>query len=443
MKQNITKYLLLFSIVIANSSSAQEVQLTRQPFDHFFPKFSPDGNWVLYERVAESGDTLIYKVPSEGGEKILLSADSTSYFNPEWSGSGLMIAVEKVDSTGYRQICLLDDDGSGETILTSSAHNHYMPQFSPDDTWITYYRRAPGYSYQIFKIPAAGGDEIHLGDHEHACNAPQFSPDGNWILYQERDSVLSDQGVGVWRLYKMPAGGGEEIRLTDSTALHEGPHWSPDGNKIVYEYRQPIVGGSSQIYRVSAEGGMETALTTDPGAHESPRWSPDGDWIAYERRGDPYQRRQIYLIHVDGGEEISITANDSSNHYRPRWSPDGKWVVYMRYDKERKMQIYKSQIPDTDVKLIRSAIESFHLYPNIPNPFNAVTVIRFCLARPENISLTVYNILGDEIAVLVQGKMEAGVHSINWNAGELPTGIYLCRLKAGSKVKTRRLLLIQ
>ena len=73
MNLNLKKW--LFFLAAVSCLSAQEIQLTRQPFDHFFPKFSPDGHWVLYERVVESSDTLIYKIPSGGGDEILLSAD--------------------------------------------------------------------------------------------------------------------------------------------------------------------------------------------------------------------------------------------------------------------------------------------------------------------------------------------------------------------------------
>ncbi len=91
--------------------------------------------------------------------------------------------------------------------------------------------------------------------------------------------------------------------------------------------------------------------------------------------------------------------------------------------------------------------EDYYLNQNIPNPFNPVTEIQFGLPRTSNVRLEVFNIAGQVIAILYDGKMEAGHHAIRWDSraidGQAASGIYLCRLKADQFVSTKKLLLLK
>ena len=74
----------------------------------------------------------------------------------------------------------------------------------------------------------------------------------------------------------------------------------------------------------------------------------------------------------------------------------------------------------------------FRLSPNFPNPFNPSTTIMFYLPKTERVSLKVYDITGREVETLVEGTVPAGEHRLDWNATGLASGVYLCRLTAGS-----------
>jgi len=78
-----------------------------------------------------------------------------------------------------------------------------------------------------------------------------------------------------------------------------------------------------------------------------------------------------------------------------------------------------------------------------PNPFNPTTVIRYTMPEAGQVSLKVYNILSQEVANLVEESKSAGVHTVNFNANNLPTGIYIARLQAGSKVMSIKLQLVK
>lgn len=80
---------------------------------------------------------------------------------------------------------------------------------------------------------------------------------------------------------------------------------------------------------------------------------------------------------------------------------------------------------------------TFALGANYPNPFNPTTTVPFSLAEAGPVSIKVYDLLGREVAVLVEGAMAAGVHEVTFDAGALSTGVYLIRMDAAGTVQTQ------
>ena len=87
--------------------------------------------------------------------------------------------------------------------------------------------------------------------------------------------------------------------------------------------------------------------------------------------------------------------------------------------------------------------DKFALEQNYPNPFNPSTDISFSLPMAEHVTLDVYNVLGEKVAALVNGNLTAGMHSVNWNALNLPSGIYIYRLRAGNFVLQKKMELLK
>jgi hypothetical protein len=91
------------------------------------------------------------------------------------------------------------------------------------------------------------------------------------------------------------------------------------------------------------------------------------------------------------------------------------------------------------------------LAPNYPNPFNPVTVISYTLAEDLHVTLKVYDVLGREVATLVDGFENAGYKSVHFSAmggsasggdaSTLPSGVYLCKFTAGTLTEVRKILL--
>lgn len=85
----------------------------------------------------------------------------------------------------------------------------------------------------------------------------------------------------------------------------------------------------------------------------------------------------------------------------------------------------------------------YKLAQNYPNPFNPTTTISFNLKQSEKVSLTVYNALGKEVAKLVNGYMEAGEQQVKFNAAGLTSGVYIYKIKSGSFVESKKMILMK
>jgi hypothetical protein len=91
----------------------------------------------------------------------------------------------------------------------------------------------------------------------------------------------------------------------------------------------------------------------------------------------------------------------------------------------------------------RQLINSYELYSAFPNPFNPITTIQYSIPTAENIRLSIYNVMGEEIEVLAAGLHQPGSHIIRWNAARFASGMYFYRLHVGEFRTTRKLLLLK
>ncbi len=108
-----------------------------------------------------------------------------------------------------------------------------------------------------------------------------------------------------------------------------------------------------------------------------------------------------------------------------------------RYESDGTSELQRGALVDESNK------EGYRLEPNYPNPFNPSTTIRYGLPVRSHVSLTVFNTLGQQVATLVNGEMEAGYHDVKFDASRLPSGVYLYRLQAGNHIEVRKALLMK
>ena len=94
-------------------------------------------------------------------------------------------------------------------------------------------------------------------------------------------------------------------------------------------------------------------------------------------------------------------------------------------------------------ELLNTIPTEFVVYQNYPNPFNPSTSIIFGLPEVGNVKLILFNLLGEEVATLVDEEKVAGYYTVEFNAVTLPSGIYFYRLQAGSFIETKKMILLK
>jgi photosystem II stability/assembly factor-like uncharacterized protein len=102
-----------------------------------------------------------------------------------------------------------------------------------------------------------------------------------------------------------------------------------------------------------------------------------------------------------------------------------------------------NQIPTGVQELSSKVPASFSLEQNYPNPFNPMTTIQFSISELSIVYLKVFDLLGREVATLVNGRMEAGVHQVSFDASRLASGIYFYKLETGNFSQTKKLTLLK
>jgi gluconolactonase len=100
-------------------------------------------------------------------------------------------------------------------------------------------------------------------------------------------------------------------------------------------------------------------------------------------------------------------------------------------------------ITDRRQSMLQRVPNTFELYKNYPNPFNAATLISFYLPRAAQVELTIFNVLGQEIDAIAGGYLAAGRHAITWQADPQPSGLYYYSLLAEGERQTRPMVLVK
>ncbi|MFZ0454378.1 MAG: T9SS type A sorting domain-containing protein, partial [Ignavibacteriaceae bacterium] len=86
---------------------------------------------------------------------------------------------------------------------------------------------------------------------------------------------------------------------------------------------------------------------------------------------------------------------------------------------------------------------TYKLSQNYPNPFNPTTTIEFALPKAQNVTLKIYNVLGQEVATLINSNIAAGNHSIRFDASNLSSGLYIYKISAGSFTSAKKMMLLK
>ncbi|MFA3783697.1 T9SS type A sorting domain-containing protein [Melioribacteraceae bacterium 4301-Me] len=136
-----------------------------------------------------------------------------------------------------------------------------------------------------------------------------------------------------------------------------------------------------------------------------------------------------------------IGQNGYRSFVQPYTAPLDVWTN--KADKSSQVEPYPDGYP-TSVETLGDLPATYTLNQNYPNPFNPSTTISFALPKQTEVTLKVYNILGQEVSTLVNNQvMEAGVHKVNFGALNLASGVYFYTIKAGNFTATKKMLLLK
>jgi hypothetical protein len=166
-------------------------------------------------------------------------------------------------------------------------------------------------------------------------------------------------------------------------------------------------------------------------------WSRDLVWLAGTPGGTFEFKFAAGYPGVEGGGSLYLDneAGYGSNHSWSFPSPPPTTAT---------LRIRFAEMGPVSVREVNNALpENYYLGQNFPNPFNPKTTIDFSIKNSVFVSLKLYNTLGQEVATLVNGEMNAGNYRVDFEASKLASGVYFYKLQAGSFTQTKKLSLIK
>ena len=165
----------------------------------------------------------------------------------------------------------------------------------------------------------------------------------------------------------------------------------------------------------------------------------------------------VLIASGDLGQSLDLRSSPETNlailpygsEYRLIWKvmltaagPLGRWVYYISAQNGTVLGGYNAF--DFEGNTGGAAIaDSYFLSQNYPNPFNPTTTISYQLPEASAVTLTVFNVAGQEVALLIDGPVNAGYHTVQWDASDMASGIYFYRIQAGNFADMKRMVVIK
>ena len=129
--------------------------------------------------------------------------------------------------------------------------------------------------------------------------------------------------------------------------------------------------------------------------------------------------------------------------YQFAFSDVGDSVFHYECQQHSQMQGTVTVAPLSAPEISAQTSRSYSLSQNYPNPFNPVTQIRFDLTHDGAVRLDVFNLMGQQVAQLVNAPLTAGSHAVSFDAGALPSGVYIYRLAADGQSVQKKMMLLK
>jgi hypothetical protein len=267
-------------------------------------------------------------------------------------------------------------------------------------------RRAP---YQIFLLLNNGEGIFSLGTEKYLYASPYSFTLGDFDCDSDIDLAISTDATGYEGLRIYENMGNTVFVYFYSFYLHSAPHQS-----VTTDFNNDGILDISATYGVGQRIGLNFG---------------NGDLFFHNILQiwlDPLSNPQFmdFADFDNDGDVDIVVINSSVNARKLYFLANGGTTVNL------------GEVKELDVT-------NFFLSQNHPNPFNSNTKINYQLPEQSSVTIRVYDILGDEIATLVNEEKQAGAYEIEFNGNGLTSGIYFYQLQVGSFVETKKMILIK
>ena len=248
---------------------------------------------------------------------------------PNWTPDGKSFIFNDAKGTLYNFDIATRSPMAIHTGVADHNNNDHVISFDGKMLVLSSFVKALGGSI-AYTLPIGGGEAKQITP-KGPSYAHGWSPDG-------KDLVFCGERNGEFDVYKIPAEGGKEIRLTDTKGLDDGPEYTPDGQ---YIYFNSVRSGLMQIWRMKPDGSQQEQITNDNYDNWFAHISPDGKWIAYitflpeetpAGIHPPYKHCYIRLLPLDGKGTPKVLAyiyGGQGSMNTPSWSPDSKKIAFI------------------------------------------------------------------------------------------------------------------
>jgi len=285
-------------------------RLTDSDDQELDPICSADGKFIYY-RISNAAETAIYRMDTDGSDKVRLTEFGSWYNLEDLSADGTKLLLSAHGATRNDiYIMYLQADSIAHVTTVVSDLIDYV-RFTPDGQNILY-TAMTALVYHIYMVSADGSTTLPIADEDSLISFDAVvSPDGSRIAY-----VSADTGDYKGDIFLCDINGNNKVNVSSSPTLSQSPCWSPDGMQLIY--LETVSGGASFIMKINADGTGSTCLTDTSSYLYMPQWSPDGSQIAYIGNGDGDP--DVYVMTADGSNKLKLTDNTALDQ-TPTWSP--------------------------------------------------------------------------------------------------------------------------
>jgi len=262
---------LLFTA--AAHASAYTQRLTTHPAHDYHPKWSPDGQTILFTS-QRAGQTGIWMIPAQGGPPVQLPTDLEGDHHISWSPDMKEVVFDAKEPEGRHNVWILTvETGEVRRILPANDRgSNHQPTWSPDGSRIAFVS-ARADDAEIWVLSLEGGALQQVTENSARNGHPWWTPDGSAITFA---SDLS----GNYDIWMVEADGANVRQVTDGSLDEIQPCVSPDLRLIAFTRREEA---GDAVWIRSLASGREIRVPT-PGHCGWPTWSPDGTRVACSAR---------------------------------------------------------------------------------------------------------------------------------------------------------------